>query len=30
MRRFANLPGILETPSGMDGWEREIAAIRAR
>jgi len=29
-RRFTRLPGILETPSGMTGWTREIAAIRAR
>jgi len=30
MRRFARVPGILETPSGMEGWAREIAAIRSR
>jgi deoxyribonuclease-4 len=24
-RRFDNLPIVLETPSGMDGWKEEIA-----
>ena len=27
--RFRELPMVLETPSGMDGWAREIAMMRA-
>ena len=27
-RRFAGLPAILETPSGMDGWKRELRMLR--
>ncbi len=26
--RFASIPMVLETPSGMDGWAREIASMR--
>lgn len=26
-RKLAALPGILETPGGMEGWKREIAAL---
>jgi len=28
-RRFDALPGFLETPAGVAGWKREIAALRA-
>ena len=29
-RRFASLPGILETPNGMEGWEKELKLIRGK
>ncbi len=29
-RALSSLPGILETPNGMEGWERELALIRGR
>ncbi len=30
MKRFASLPGILETPNGMEGWEKELKLIRGK